>query len=310
MSLGLTALIKQFTPSPLQVIHDNYLDAQGIELWIKRDDLLHPIISGNKWRKLKYSVNHALSLNADTLISMGGAYSNHLHALAYLGKLLPINTIGLIRGEQPLNLTPSLYDMQNWGMQLRYINRSDYRHLRHYRQWHELPDLQAGQYWLVEGGAQAFALLGIAEIITEIDISYDWLCVACGTGTTLAGLRASASADISVLGIAALKNNSFLETDINQLIPENNKPYYINNDYAFGGFAKTSPELLNFMAEFEYKTAITLEPVYTGKLFYALYDLIKQGYFKRGQRIIALHTGGLQGNRGFKEGGASKKQVS
>ncbi|MFZ2725201.1 MAG: pyridoxal-phosphate dependent enzyme [Methylococcaceae bacterium] len=310
MSLGLTALIKQFTPSPLQVIHDNYLDAQGIELWIKRDDCLHPIISGNKWRKLKYSVNHALSLNVDTLISMGGAYSNHLHALAYLGKLLPINTIGLIRGEPPLILTPTLHDMQSWGMQLRYVSRSDYRNLRHYRQWHELPDLQTGQYWLVEGGAQAFALLGIAEIITEIDISYDWLCVACGTGTTLAGLRASASADISVLGIAALKNNGFLEKDINQLIPENNKPYYINNNYAFGGFAKTSPELLNFMAEFEYKTAITLEPVYTGKLFYALYDLIKQGYFKRGQRIIALHTGGLQGNRGFKKDGASKKQVS
>jgi 1-aminocyclopropane-1-carboxylate deaminase len=230
---------------------------------------------------------------------MGGQYSNHLHALAYVGRLLAIQTIALIRGEQPLLLTPTLQDMHDWGMTLRYVSRSDYRNLRYYRGWNELPDLQAGQYWLAEGGAQSLALKGVAEIIAEIDISYDYLCVACGTGTTLAGLRAAAPASVSVLGIAAIKNNGFLERDINSLIANNNKAYQLNNDYAFGGFAKTTPQLLEFIADFEQRSAIRLEPLYTGKLLFALYDLIEKGYFSRGQRLIALHTGGLQGNRGF-----------
>lgn len=295
----LNALARQFSASPLQQIHDKRISDYGIELWLKRDDCLHPIISGNKWRKLKYIINHALSLNAQTLISMGGAYSNHLHALAYVGKLLSLNTIGIIRAGVSEIVTPSLQDMQSWGMQLRTISRSDYRQLRHYRAWHELPNLEAGQYWLAEGGAQPLALLGVSELLTEIHIDYDYLCLACGTGTTLAGLRRAAPQHVSVLGIAALKNNGFLERDIAGLIPANTAPYYLINDYALGGFARTTPELLAFIAEFESKTAIPLEPVYTGKLLYALYDLIAQGYFARGQRIIALHTGGLQGRRGF-----------
>ena len=299
MHLELIKLEKTFKPSILTKIDDPLLDQYQIKLWIKRDDLLHPIISGNKWRKLKYTLDHALSEGADTLISMGGAYSNHLHALAYVGKALGLKTIGLVRGEQPETLTPTLSDLQNWGMVLKFVSRFDYRLLRQYKGCYDLPGLKPRQYWLPEGGAQALALKGVAELVNEIDIAYDILCVPCGTGATLAGIIDMVPDQVSVMGFAALKNAEFLQTDVESLLPRPCSNWQINMDYHFGGFAKTSAELMTFMADFEFKTGIPLEPVYTGKMIYALYNLITKHTFKPGQRIIAVHTGGLQGKRGF-----------
>ena len=295
----LSKLEKPFKPSILTKITDPLLDQYEIELWIKRDDLLHPIISGNKWRKLKYSLDHALSSGADTIISMGGAYSNHLHALAYAGKALELQTIGLIRGEQPEMLTPTLSDMKNWGMELKFVSRSDYRLLRQYKGCHDLPGLKPRQHWLPEGGAQALALIGVEELVNEIDVGYDVICVPCGTGATLVGIIASAPNPVSVMGFAALKNAGFLQTDVEALLPRPYSNWQIHHDYHFGGFAKTNAELMAFITAFEHKTGIPLEPVYTGKMMYALYDLIAKHVFKPGQRIIAVHTGGLQGKRGF-----------
>jgi len=295
----LIKLEKTFRPSILTKIDDPLLAQYQIELWMKRDDLLHPVISGNKWRKLKYILDHALSLGADTIISMGGAYSNHLHALAYVGKALGLKTIGLVRGEQPETLTPTLLDMKSWGMELKFVSRSDYRLLRQYKGWQDLPGLKTGQYWLTEGGAQALALEGIAELAADIDISYDTLCVPCGTGTTLAGIIDATPEQVSVLGFAALKNAGFLTKDVEGALSQPSNNWQINLDYHFGGFAKITTELNTFIDDFELKTTIPLEPVYTGKMMYAVYDLIKKHYFKPGQRIIALHTGGLQGKRGF-----------
>ena len=299
MHSELDKLEKTFKPSILTKIDDPLLDEYQLELWMKRDDLLHPVISGNKWRKLKYSLDHALSLGANTLISMGGAYSNHLHALAYTGKLLGLKTQGFIRGEQPYTLTPTLLDLQNWGMELTFVSRSAYRGLRHYKGCHDLPGLKPGQYWLPEGGAQALALKGVAELVNEIAIPYDLLCVPCGTGATLAGIIDAAPKSVFVLGFAALKNVGFLKADVEALLPRPNTNWQINLDYHFGGFATTTPELMAFITDFEYKTNIPLEPVYTGKMMYALYDLITKHTFKPGLRLIAIHTGGLQGNRGF-----------
>lgn len=299
MHPALIDLEKTFKPSILTRIDDPLLDEHNIELWIKRDDHLHPIISGNKWRKLKYSLDHALSLGSHTLISMGGAYSNHLHALAYAGKVLGLKTIGIIRGEQPEPLTPTLLDCQNWGMEFRFVSRSDYRQYRQYRDYHDLPRIEPGQYWLPEGGAHAFALQGVAELIDEIDVSYDVLCLPCGTGATLAGCIAAVTGPISVIGFAALKNAAFLKSDVETLLPRTYPDWSINPDYHFGGFAKTKPELNEFIRNFELKTKIPLEPIYTGKMMYALYELIAKRDFKPGLRIIAVHTGGLQGNRGF-----------
>jgi 1-aminocyclopropane-1-carboxylate deaminase len=295
----LIKLEKTFKSSILTKIDDPLLDRYEVELWIKRDDLLHRVISGNKWRKLKYSLDHALSSGADTLISMGGTYSNHLHALSYVGKTLGLKTIGLIRGEQPETLTPTLCDMRNWGMELKFISRSDYRLLRQYKGCHDLPDLEPQEYWLPEGGAQTLALKGVAELVGEIDVAYNILCAPCGTGATLAGIIDAVPEHVYVIGYAALKNAGFLLNDVESLLPRPCTNWQINHNYHFGGFAKTSTELLAFIADFEFKTGILLEPVYTGKMMYALYDLITKHSFKPGQRIIAVHTGGLQGKRGF-----------
>jgi 1-aminocyclopropane-1-carboxylate deaminase len=299
MHPDLIKLENTFKPSILTKIDDPLLAQYQIELWMKRDDLLHPIISGNKWRKLKFILDHALSLSSDKLISMGGAYSNHLHALAYVGKILGLKTLGFIRGERPETLTPTLIDMQNWGMELRFVSRSDYRLLRQHQGCHDLPGLKPQQYWLPEGGAQPLALKGIAELVNEIDILYDIICMPCGTGTTLAGILDAAPDSVSVMGFAALNNAGFLRADVESLLPTPRANWLINQDYHFGGFAKTNALLMAFIEDFEYKTGIPLEPVYTGKMMYALYDLITKHTFKPGRRIIAVHTGGLQGKRGF-----------
>jgi 1-aminocyclopropane-1-carboxylate deaminase len=294
----LIKLEKTFSSSMLTKVDVPLFAHYHIELWIKRDDLLHPVISGNKWRKLKYILNDALSVGAKHLISMGGAYSNHLHALAYLGQALNLKTTGLIRGERPEILTPTLIDMQNWGMELKFISRSDYRTLRHDQGWQAFVESKPDQYWLPEGGAQTLALKGVAELVKEIDLPYHTLCVPCGTGTTLAGLVNAVPESVSVLGIAALKNAGFLQADVAHLLPQQRPNWEINLAYHFGGFAKANAELIDFMTEFELMTHIPLEPVYTGKMLFALYALLKKDYFKAGQRIIAVHTGGLQGTRG------------
>jgi 1-aminocyclopropane-1-carboxylate deaminase len=293
----LIKLEETFKPSILTKIDEPLCAHKGIELWMKRDDQLHPVISGNKWRKLKFILDHALYTGADTIISMGGVYSNHLHALAYTGKVLGLKTIAYIRGEAPAVLTPTLIDLKTWGMELRFISRTDYRQLRYYKGCFDLPGLQPHQYWLPEGGAQALALLGVAELVEEIKVDYDWLCTPCGTGATLAGLISATPNNVSILGFAALKNAGFLNADVSSLLKQNKSNWHINLDYHFGGFASTTPALLSFMSAFETKTTIQLEAVYTGKMMYALYDLINQGYFSAGQRIIAVHTGGLQGDR-------------
>ncbi len=293
----LIKLEETFKPSILTKIDEPLCAKFGLELWMKRDDLLHSIISGNKWRKLKFILDHALYSGTDTIISMGGMYSNHLHALAFAGKALGLKTIAYIRGEAPAVLTPTLIDLKAWGMELRFISRTDYRQLRHYKGYLDLPGITPQQYWLPEGGAQVLALSGVAELVKEIEIVYDHLCVPCGTGTTLAGLIAATDDQVSVLGFAALKNAGFLNKDVNSLLKQSKNNWLINLDYHFGGFASTTPELLNFMSDFQAKTTIQLEPIYTGKMMYALYDLIRKGHFSAGQRIIAVHTGGLQGDR-------------
>lgn len=293
----LIKLENSFTSSPLTQIFAPQLEQKKIELWIKRDDLIHPIISGNKWRKLKYILNHALINNTHTIISMGGAYSNHLHALAYIGQSLGIKTIGYIRGEQPKKFSPTLVDLQHWGMSLRFVSRTEYRELRKYKNFDELPGIQQGEYWLPEGGATKLALQGVAELISEIDIDFSTLCVPCGTGTTLAGLIEASKKNCNLYGFSALKGGDFLISDINKLLYHERDNWTVLLDYHFGGFAKCNNELLLFIENFLTQQNIELEPVYTGKMLYGLFDLIQQDYFKTGEKVVAIHTGGLQGSR-------------
>ena len=293
----LISLENQFARSILTKVSAPCLDREQVELWMKRDDLLHPIVSGNKWRKLKYILNHALSLGAIKIVSMGGAYSNHLHALAYIGYRLGIQTEGFIRGEPQSN--PTLSDLRRWGMHLHFVSREDYRNLRQYKDWNSLPGIDTGAYWLPEGGSVDLALQGVAELVSEIDIPYDVVCCPCGTGTTLAGIIEAVRPGVQVIGFSALKGGSFLKRDVEALLTQSRENWDIVTDYHFGGFARTRPELIEFIEQFLNESSVLLEPIYTGKMFYGIYDLIEKGFFPAGRRIVAMHTGGLQGNRGF-----------
>lgn len=296
----LQALDAQFAPTPVHTIDDPELAAFRVQLDIKRDDLLHPVISGNKWRKLKYVLDHALTLGADTLISMGGAYSNHLHALAYAGRHLGLKTEAFIRGERPPVFNPTLNDLQTFGMTLHFVSRERYRALRSYRGHDALPGLKPGQYWLPEGGATTLALQGVREIMTELEYCPDVIVVACGTATTLAGLAAAVDGNTRIMGVAALKGADYLNDEVKGLLAclgKSRADWEILSDYHHGGFAKTSPELLYFIEHFQRRHGIPLEPVYTGKALYAVYDQLRNHRFPMGQRILFLHTGGLQGYR-------------
>ncbi len=282
----------------IEPVRHPFIEASGVNLWIKREDQLHPIISGNKWRKLKYILNDALEAGYDHLISMGGPWSNHLHALAWIGKELGLKTTGIIRGEMPEEKSSTLKDIEQWGMRLEFVSRSEFRGLRAYRD-HDSPSSEKyNGYWIPEGGATQLALKGVSELLDDINAPFDTIALACGTGATLAGIATALPANKNVLGFAALKGAGFLRKEVNHLLESDLENWSINLDYHFGGFAKTDHKLFTFMDDFEQETGIELEPIYTGKMMYGLFDLIKQGKFKKDHRIIAIHTGGLQGKRG------------
>lgn len=290
--------------SPLQNIQSSLFP--GIELWVKRDDLLHPHVSGNKFRKLKHTL-----LNADPtqtmLVSMGGAWSNHLHALAHAGHLLGFRTIGLVRGHMREHqaLTPTLADCCELGMQLHFVSREDYRELRlnpcHWLSWIKSDPEQC--LWLPEGGSNLVAVRGVAELVTELPWLPSKIIVACGTGATLAGIAAGMQNQGQVIGIAAVQNSDYLSADVQELLKGAGHAAVTNfeilHNFTHGGFAKTSAPLMKFCDHFVADTGISVEPVYTGKMFYALHQLCLAGRFDKDERIVAVHTGGLQGKRGF-----------
>lgn len=306
----LSQLEANLQPARVQRIEHPSLYESGVKLYLKREDLLHPVISGNKWRKLKYILHHAFSpdiltgvtMTGDSphLISMGGAWSNHLHALAFVGHTLGIKTTGIIRGEEPAMKSPTLQDMENWGMSLVYVSRQEFRELRKFQAYNSQPSKDYAGYWIPEGGASTLALQGVAAIIDDLNSKrFDTIALACGTGTTLAGLAAH-STQQCVLGFAALKGAAFLNDDVASLLKSEQRNWSINFDYHFGGFAKTEPRLLDFMAEFESQTKVPLEPLYTGKMMFGLFDLIQQGKFASDHKILAIHTGGLQGRARYR----------
>ncbi|GAB3200735.1 1-aminocyclopropane-1-carboxylate deaminase/D-cysteine desulfhydrase-like pyridoxal-dependent ACC family enzyme [Pontibacter aydingkolensis] len=291
--------------APLQKLHDPLLEEHDITLWIKREDLLHPHISGNKWRKLKYNLQAAREQKKETLLTFGGAYSNHIAATAAAGKEYGFKTIGIIRGEEHLPLNPTLSFATSCGMELHYISREKYK-LKHEEAF--LKELAAqfnNPYIIPEGGTNNLAVKGCAEIVQDINMNYDYVCCASGTGGTVAGIIAGLAGEKQIIGFPALKGGEFLQQEIEELVQHYSGQKYNNwqliTDYHFGGYARIKPELLEFIKAFQEQHNIPLEPIYTGKMIYGLYDLIPKGYFKKGTTIVAVHTGGLQGNAGFKE---------
>lgn len=279
--------------SPLETIHHPLLQTKGIELVVKRDDLIHPHISGNKWRKLKYTLLDAKEKRKNHLVTFGGAYSNHLLATACAGHLFGFQTSAFVRGEKHEPLNPVLKLCSSFGMHLRYIARESYRAKASlFKQYYEADQ---NAYFIDEGGSSALAVKGVAELVDELEEPYDFIFAACGTGATLAGIAhglAQHQLPTKAIGIAVLKGAEFLKNDIHQFIPSLSN-WELLLDFHQGGYAKTSPELVNWMHTFNAFSHLPIEPVYTGKLFYALFQLIEQNHFQPGTRILAIHTGGI-----------------
>ncbi len=266
---------------------------------------MHSHISGNKWFKLKYNLQEAEAKGHDSILTFGGAYSNHIAATAAVGKINKIKTIGIIRGEETLPFNPVLKFAKKNGMELFYLNREQYRLKNTDEIIRELENRFDKFYLIPEGGANVLGVKGCTEIIDDIGIDFDYIFSECGTGTTLAGLSLSLKNHQLALGIPVLKGAQFLEQDIIRLMTDyklefgemNDASDHINKfkliyDYHFGGYAKSTNELDLFIAEFIKKHGVIIEPVYSGKLFFALFDMAKNNYFKPNSKIVLLHTGG------------------
>lgn len=275
------------------------LDTSEIELFLKREDLIHSEISGNKYRKLKYNLEEAKRLGILTLLTFGGAYSNHIAAVAAVGKEVGFNTIGVIRGEE---LEPKIYDndtlsfARKCGMKLHFVSRKDYRNKASQSYWDQLIQDHGECYIIPEGGTNELAIKGCEEILTDDDESFDYICCAVGTGGTISGLINGCTPNQKVLGFPALKGD-FLQEDIRRFAI--NARWELIGDYHFGGYAKINAELVAFINQFKRTKDVQLDPVYTGKMMFGILDLINKGYFPKGSRILAIHTGGLQGIPGM-----------
>lgn len=291
--------------TPIEEINDSFLKERKISLYLKREDLNHPALSGNKWHKLKYNIQEAKKLKKNTLLTFGGAFSNHIYATAAAGKIFNFNTIGLIRGEEHLPLNPTLSFAKENGMELHYLDRTSYRRKDSVEIFEDLKNRFGDFYLIPEGGTNELAVKGCSEIIDKINLDFDYVCCACGTGGTLAGLIKGLSGNNNALGFAVLKGASFLRDNVECLLKNSDTAIYnnweINLDYHFGGYAKFDSTLINFINNFYTITKIPIEPIYTGKMLYGIYDLISKGVLKRATRIIAIHTGGLQGLAGLQE---------
>ena len=317
--------ILNIAPSPIELIENPIFDKYGVRVYVKRDDLIHPSVQGNKWRKLKYNLMKIKELNISSLLTFGGAFSNHIHATAAAGQFFGINTIGIIRGEKTVPLSNTLIFAEKHGMKLHFVSREEYKNKTALT--HALNDKFGDVYVLPEGGTNDLAVMGSKEIVKEINQQIfpqpDFLAVACGTGGTIAGMIKAANEKQTIIGFAVLKGD-FLHKDVSNILnlkgdtiifeskndeslkksdisSQNHLNWSINNDYHFGGYAKFNPELIEFINRFKALHGISLDPIYTGKMFFGLFDLIKKGYFPRGSTIVAVHTGGLQGIEGFND---------
>jgi len=286
----------------LQVINQNIeLKNHSVSLFIKREDLLHPFVSGNKFRKLKYNIIEASALGCDKLITFGGAFSNHIAAVAYACQEAGLQSIGIIRGEElttKIHENPTLYFAQKCGMKFEFVSREEYQNKNTPSMTDWLESKYGRHYLLPEGGTNDLAIKGCEEILTNDDKKFDYICCSVGTGGTISGIINSSFANQKIIGFPALKGD-FLKSEISNFAKNNR--WELITDYHFGGYAKVTPDLIEFINRFYKDTKIPLDPVYTGKMVYGVLDLIQQNYFPPGSKILMIHTGGLQGVEGMNQ---------
>lgn len=325
---------------PLQAINDAVTKNHGIRLFILRTDLphppfghllhkekgignnlLHPDISGNKLFKLKYNLLEAKKKGIKTLLTFGGAFSNHISATAAAGKEYGFKTIGIIRGEAYPELNPTLQFAVECGMELHYVSRILYRNKKELYDHVNQQFSQETFYLIPEGGSNELGVFGCKEITGYINTDFDYVCSACGTGATIAGITLSLKNNQKAIGFQILKAEGYIENEVEKWLKRdantpvakgNNKSgndteaiivqnnWSINENYHFGGYAKNQTELTGFINWFEQTNHVPLDFIYTGKMMFGIYDLIGKGFFKKGETIVAVHTGGLQGNAGMK----------
>ncbi len=281
-------------PSEIIPIKYPLFESKGISVDVKRDDLIHPVLSGNKWRKLKHLLLHIESLNANAIQALGGRYSNYLHSLSYVCHLLgwPLEIFVLGYSNQPD--TPMMSDARAWGAKLTLVDKQTYRKLRE-RSF----EYTNNMVWLPEGGFDALAIKGAAESIFELSRNYDYLITASATGTTIAGYCAAVAKyqlSTRILAVTVLKNDDEIESNVTQLVGHADNCQIIKG-YECGGFGKHNAELERFIEFAREKFSIPLEPVYSGKSFWALYNMAENNWFPKGSRVLYVHCGGLQGAR-------------
>lgn len=277
----------------------NFPNNDGIEVYLKREDAIHSFVSGNKYRKLKYNLFEAEKLGFKTLLTFGGAYSNHIAAVASAGQILGFKTIGIIRGEElidEIESNPTLNYAKQCGMQFKFVSREVYRDKTSDDFLNRLSEEFQEFYTIPEGGTNTLAVKGCEEILIDKDEVFDYICCAVGTGGTISGIINGAKPHQQVLGFPALKGD-FLQEDISKFATKSH--WELISDYHFGGYAKINAELISFINGFKLENNIPLDPVYTGKMMFGIFDLIEKKQFPKGSKILAIHTGGLQGISGM-----------
>lgn len=302
------------THSKVHRIFYSEIADKNVEIYLKREDLLHPFVSGNKYRKLKYNLQEAESKGYSTLLTFGGAYSNHIAATAYAGRQFGFKTIGVIRGEELAtkvanseSLNPTLQFAEENGMELDFVSREEYRN-KHTQEFKDFCKKKFGEFYLIpEGGTNELAVKGCEEILDENSEGYDYICVSVGTGGTIAGLINTAKKQQKVLGFAAVNDESIVNK-INRYT-KNSKNWKLFMEDFFGGYGKTTDELVRFINQFKAETNIALDPIYTGKMIYRIIDQIKSNHFSVNSKILAIHTGGLQGVKGMNQLLEKKKKT-
>jgi 1-aminocyclopropane-1-carboxylate deaminase len=275
---------------------------ENVDLYLLREDEIHPHISGNKFRKLKYNLLEFFRGNYEGILSFGGAYSNHIAALAAAGKEFNVPTIGIIRGEElaeKYKENPTLSFAEEMGMKLHFVSRSDYR-LKNEISFQDKLRKQLGHVFILpEGGTNKLAIKGCEEILGQHTREFTHIACAVGTGGTISGILKSKMNHQKILGYPALKDSHFLQEEIK--IWSQTQDFELIPDYHFGGYGKTSPEFIDFINDFTEEYNVNLDPVYTGKMVYGLFEKIKSGFFPENSKILAVHTGGLQGIKGYNQ---------
>lgn len=284
-----------YKPTPIIQLDLPELRDSKIKILVKCEYLNHPFVSGNKWWKLKYNLDRALELGQNTILTFGGAYSNHIYATAGACHELGLKSIGIIRGEETLPLNPTLSFAKECGMELHYVSREAYRKKSEPSFLQNLTN-QFGDFYLIpEGGTNELAVKGVIEFAQSLnqEAEFDYLCLPVGTGGTMAGMVEGLDKSKNILGFASLKGGEFLEQEIQTYTDRRN--FTLQHDYHFGGYAKIPQSLTDFTNQFEKDYSIQLDPIYTSKMMFGIIDLLEKGFFKNDSTIMILHTGGLQG---------------